>query len=198
MVIATTACVTAITNAGESLSYSGQIAGGLIGGVLGIYTGIGFGTRSALAGALGASIAGGAIAGAIANWSMQGTLVGAAVGGTAALGVGGSSAGLVSVSSLTTEGIELLVVGTTANKEDETITYDCWKPVIHDKSDKPSNGIYLKDLLSHECIQRVTKAKGCYADFPHIVIENIWKEEFEIEYMILHTTGKIVCHAKQI
>ncbi|CAG2227439.1 TRAF2 [Mytilus edulis] len=88
-------------------------------------------------------------------------------------------------------GIGFLVLGTSTKQEDEHITYDCWKPVVHDVSEEPSNGMYLKDLFSHQNIQKVTMATDCSTSLPNIVIENIWKEEFQIEYMMLNTTGEI-------
>ncbi|XP_052060449.1 uncharacterized protein LOC127700812 isoform X2 [Mytilus californianus] len=193
MVIATTACVVTITTGGAALPMIGSIAATGVGGA----AGVGAGIASAVAGAVGAAASGGAIAGATATGTAAGAGIGAAVGGTAAAGVGGSSAGLAAVVA-GTGGIGLLVVGTSTNQDDGHITYDCWKPVLHDVSEVPSIGMYLKDLLSHANIQKVTIATGCYTSLPNIVIENIWKEEFQIEYMMLNTTGEIVCHAKQM
>ncbi|XP_076112677.1 uncharacterized protein LOC143080629 [Mytilus galloprovincialis] len=195
MVIATTACAAAIISGGAAVPFIGSIAAS--GGTLGGAAGMGAGTASAVAGAVGAAASGGAIAGATATGTAAGAGIGAAVGGTAAAGVGGSSAG-AALFAAGTGGIGLLVVGTSTTQDDEHITYDCWKPVVHDVSEELSNGMYLKDLLSHENIQKVTMVTDCSTSLPNIVIENIWKEEFQIEYMMLNTTEEIVCHAKQL
>jgi hypothetical protein len=39
--------------------------------------------------------------------------------------------------------------------DDSAITFDCWKPILHDISDEPSNGKYLKDVASDSRIKKV-------------------------------------------
>jgi hypothetical protein len=39
--------------------------------------------------------------------------------------------------------------------DDSTITFDCWKQILHDMSDEPSNGKYLKDVASDSKIKEV-------------------------------------------
>ena len=97
-----------------------------------------------------------------------------------------------------TGGWGLLAIGTSVKPEGDQTTYDCWKPVVHDKSEDPSDGILMKDLVSHPHVAKVTITEGICTDLPHIILENVWKEMFEIEYLLLHDTGKIVCHAKPV
>ncbi|VDI02610.1 Hypothetical predicted protein [Mytilus galloprovincialis] len=196
MVVATGACVVAITTGGAAVPViSAAATSGSGFGVAGAVVG----TAKAIGGAVGVAASSGAIAGATATGTAAGAGIGAAIGGTAAAGVGGSGAGVASiVAGSAFTGIGFLVLGTSTKQEDEHITYDCWKPVVHDVSEEPSNGMYLKDLFSHENIQKVTMATDCSTSLPNIVIENIWKEEFQIEYMMLNSTGEIVCHAKQM
>ncbi|XP_071172898.1 Golgi-associated RAB2B interactor protein 3-like [Mytilus edulis] len=197
MVVATTACVGVIITGGAAVPVISAAA--TSGGGFGV-AGAAVGTAKAIGGAVGVAASSGAIAGATATGTAAGASIGAAIGGTAAAGVGGSGAGVASIFAGTalSGGIGFLVLGTSTKQEDEHITYDCWKPVVHDVSEEPSNGMYLKDLFSHQNIQKVTMATDCSTSLPNIVIENIWKEEFQIEYMMLNTTGEIVCHAKQM
>lgn len=198
MVVSTIGCVAVLTA-------SGGVATPLVATIAASSSSIGgaaavAGTVEAVGGAVAVAASTGAIAGAAGTGTVAGAGVGALVGSTAAAGVGGSGAGAATIVAGTalTGGIGLFVLGTSTKQEDGHITYDCWKPVVHDVSEEPSNGMYLKDLFSHENIQKVTMATDCSTSLPNIVIENIWKEEFQIEYMMLNTTGEIVCHAKQM
>jgi hypothetical protein len=40
-------------------------------------------------------------------------------------------------------------------EDDSSITFDCWKQILHDLSDEPSNGKYLKDIASDSRIKKV-------------------------------------------
>jgi len=91
-----------------------------------------------------------------------------------------------------------LVVGTNVSEDGSRITYDCWKSVIHDTSEEPSNGMLLKDLLRHPNIAKATVADDISTELPCIALENIWSETFEIQYVRFNDTGKIVCHAKPV
>lgn len=89
-------------------------------------------------------------------------------------------------------------LGVGASVADNKITYDCWKPVIHDTSEEMSNGILLKDLVVNPNVAKVTISEGCRDELPTVLLENKWKERFEIQYILLNETGKIMCHARQM
>ncbi|XP_060582050.1 uncharacterized protein LOC132738555 [Ruditapes philippinarum] len=152
----------------------------------------------AIAGATAVAMAGtGAGAGTIAS----GALMGGLAGGTAAAGMGGVNVGVDSLfanTRMSTDDWVLLTVGASVNQEDDEISYDCWKPVVHDTSPERSNGILLKDMVCHPNVANVTMTTGICDSLPSILIENIWNETFEIEYVFIHNTGKIVCHAKHL
>ncbi|CAG2198532.1 unnamed protein product [Mytilus edulis] len=143
----------------------------------------------------------GAIAGALTTTggTAAATTTGAAIGAVA----GGVTGGAVSSSGvgLATQlagSAGTLLVGASEDSYRDVVTLDCWKNVTHDTSIEPSKGILMKDLLSHPNVAEVTATLGHHSDLPNIVIKNIWDELFTIEYLWLHTTDNIVCHAKQI
>lgn len=190
-----TACAVATVLTGGTAAIVGAGAGGSLGGV-GVAV-----TATAEAAATGSAIAGGASLGAIAGAGATGTAAGASVG-AAAGGIAGSA---VSTSAMGggaiiagTGGTGLLVLGASFNSNEDGATFDCWKPVIHDKSKEPSRGMLLKDIYSHPNVLKVTATEGYRPDLPKIVIENIWNEVFEIEYLLVHATGNIICHALHI
>jgi hypothetical protein len=37
----------------------------------------------------------------------------------------------------------------------EKMTFDCWKQILHDESPEPSQGKYLKDILSDSRLKKV-------------------------------------------
>ncbi|XP_053380743.1 uncharacterized protein LOC128548960 [Mercenaria mercenaria] len=194
MVVFTGAAVVTVITGGAA---AGPIAAGI--GTAAGTTAAGVGTGAAVGTAVGVGTAGGAIAGAGVAGTATGAGIGAVAGGTAAAGVGGSGAGLGAlVATVGTGGWGLLAVGTSVNSEDGETTYDCWKPVVHDKSTEPSSGMLLKDMICHPNVTNVTMTTGICTELPSIVIENIWNETFEIQYLVLHNTGKIACHAKPV
>lgn len=181
----------------------GAAAGAAIGIAAGC-AGTTAGTGVAVGGAVGASTAGGAIAGAAATETAVGAVVGAvaamtSAAGTATTGVASTQLGAaVAAGTAVTGPIGLIVLGATDSSDGNQITYDCWKPVVHDTSEKPSNGILLKDLVCHPHVANVKITPGDRTDLPHIVFENIWNEKFEIEYLVIYDTRKVVCHAKAV
>lgn len=193
MVIATGAAVAVVLTGGTA-----AVAGAVIGSTAGA-TGATVGTGAAVGTAVGVGAAGGAIAGAGATGTLTGAGFGAAAGGTAAAGVGGSGAGLGTVvATACTGGWGLLAIGTGVNSKGNQITYDCWKPVIHHMSSQPSTGMLLKDMVCHPHIANVTVTPGIYPELPNIVLENIWNEAFEIEFLLLQDNQRIVGHAKRV
>lgn len=206
MVLGTVAAVTIICTGGAAI---GPIAAGAsVGGAAGAGGAVA-GTASAVATGVGIGTAGGAIAGASAvatagtsagaGTIASGAVMGGLAGGTAAAGVGGTGAGAGALAvTVSTGGLGLLAVGASVNQEDDEISYDCWKPVVHDTSPERSNGMLLKDMVCHPNVANVTMTTGIYDSLPSILIENIWNETFEIEYVFIHNSGKIACHAKPL
>ena len=87
----------------------------------------------------------------------------------------------------------LVVLGaspTPANQSDVTYTFDCWKPVLHENSQSPSNGKLLRDVILDPRIKRLVVNRQS----SEIVLENIWDEQFLIEFMFL-ATGQRAAHA---
>jgi hypothetical protein len=124
------------------------------------------------------------------------------VAGTTAVGVASTGAGSAAVA---TTGLAALgpvgwiVLGTEENaKCGETpvpsYTFDCWKPVLHDKSPEPSHGRLLRDVVVDPRVkQAIIKAGDCCA-FPEIILQNVWDERFLIDYLML-PSGQVAAHA---
>ena len=91
-----------------------------------------------------------------------------------------------------------MALGTSLNSYGSGVTYDCWKPVLHDTSEEPSNGMLMKDVVCHPHVAKVTMNEGLVPEFPRIVLENIWNESFEIDYVLLVETGEVACHARPL
>ncbi|XP_063411040.1 alanine and glycine-rich protein-like [Mytilus trossulus] len=152
--------------------------------------------------AIGSGMSAGAIAGASVSTggTVAATYTGAGIGAVA----GGISGGAVSGSGLGigllagSTGFGAILVGASDDVDSHIVTYDCWKPVIKEKSMVQSKGILMKDLLNHPNVSEVTATTGHHSDLPNIVIKNIWDELFTIEYLWLHTADNIVCHAKPV
>ncbi|XP_045191420.2 uncharacterized protein LOC123548313 [Mercenaria mercenaria] len=151
--------------------------------------------KVALSTAVGTGTSSGAIAGAIASKTATSAAAGALLGGISAAGIGSMMAGGLAVASgvVASNPIGLLAVGTSHTEEKDRITYDCWKPVLHDTSLESSNGMILKDLVCHPNIANVTVTPSVC--LPQIVIENVWNEKFEIEYVV-QDSDKLSCHAR--
>jgi hypothetical protein len=194
--------MTVFTVAAVAIVCTGGAAAG-VGAAIGATSGAAAGTTgsaAALAGAVAGSTSAGAIAGAGAGGTVLAAGTGAAAGATAAAGVGGSTLG---GTGLVTAGISSgpvgwIVLGTSAKSNGNGTTFDCWKPVLHDVSEQPSNGMLLKDLCAHPNIARVSCEVRSGSDLPDIVIENIWNEKFGIEYLMVHETEQIFGHAKKL
>ncbi|XP_063410954.1 protein lozenge-like [Mytilus trossulus] len=178
--------------------------------IAGSYAGIGCGAVgvatagtevAAITTAVGSGLSAGAIAGAAATTggtaaaTATGAGIGAVAGGVTGGAVSGSGLGLA---ALFAGSFGTLLVGARDDSYTHVVTLDCWKPVTHDTSIEPSKGILMKDLLNHPNVSEATATTGHHSDLPNIVIKNIWDELFTIEYLWLHTTDNIVCHAKQI
>ncbi|XP_076112678.1 uncharacterized protein LOC143080631 [Mytilus galloprovincialis] len=152
--------------------------------------------KVAMATAVGTGTSSGAIAGAVATKTAASAFTGALVGGLSAGSVGSAMAGGIAVASgtLSSSPLCLLTVGTNSNGNQ--ITQDCWKQVVHETSEEPSNGIILNDLISHPNVADVTVIP-C-GSLPYVVIENRWNEKFEIEYVALLDSDKLSLHIQPL
>ena len=152
--------------------------------------------KIALATTIGTGTSAGAIAGTIASKTAASAIPGAFLGGISSAGVGSVLIGSMAAvgNSIVANPIGFLTVGTSY---DETkVKFDCWKPVVHDLSEKPSKGMALRDLIRHPNIGKVSVT--CGDGLPKIVIDNIWDEQFEIEYLLLGEHKELFCHAKSL
>ena len=70
--------------------------------------------------------------------------------------------------------------------------------MVHDTSAELSSGMALRDLVSNQNIANVVITPGNPTGLPHIILENIWNEKFEIQYLVIQSTGECVCHAKPV
>ncbi len=77
-------------------------------------------------------------------------------------------------------------------------TFDCWKQVVHDESITPSNGMLIRDVMLHPSIKAIHIVAGpptaCASVYPELLIENVWDEKFQIQYVTLEN-GFLAAHA---
>lgn len=161
------------------------------------------GAKVGIDAALAAAAAGEAVATGLSGGVILGTgattsIGGAGIGTVASVSASGAIVSMKKGVEKGEDGGKWFLLGASDDSGGNGITYDCWKPVVHDKSREPSKGKFLNEIISHPNISRTTVTTGDHPDLPNIVIENIWGEVFEIEYLLLHTTMNIVCHATQI
>jgi hypothetical protein len=80
------------------------------------------------------------------------------------------------------------------------ITFDCWKPVLHEETTEPSQGRLLKDVAADRRIKDVLVCKdgGPHGGvLPRIFLKNIWNENFRVDYVVL-SPEKLAAHAKLV
>lgn len=198
MVAATVVSVTVIVASGGAATpfVAAAAAEGIAAGAAGTIATVG-GTAAgtAVAGATGTAVAAGAITGAASAGTFGGAAVGAAVSGTAALGTAGVGAGSATAATVgfLAGPVGWLCLGTDLVKNQD-LTFDCWKPLLHDKSVEPSKGKLLRDVLLDSRIKNIKVTSEFSATFPKIQVRNIWDEEFDIVYVRL-PSAEIAAHA---
>lgn len=134
----------------------------------------------------------GAVAGAVTGAATSGSLVAA---GTGAAAGACSSAGLTSVAAGIASGpVGWLLLGADTSNHTGQITYDCWKPVLHDDSIEPSKGKLFKDVIEDPRIKQVELG----TDNSPITLINVWNEKFEISSLTVPWSGQVVLHATKI
>jgi hypothetical protein len=91
---------------------------------------------------------------------------------------------------------------------EDGLSWDCWKPVLHDTSLAPSSGMLLKEVEIHYTILLRTKnilfqvfadsrLKTVTQTDNKFVIQNIWEEEFDITFLDIPGHG-IAAHATKL
>lgn len=92
-----------------------------------------------------------------------------------------------------------IVLGTASKPEiaSHEYTYDCWKPVVRDTSSEASCGVLLRDFVFDSRIKHVSVSSKEGASLPTIVLQNIWDEEFKIDYVML-SGGHLAAHASRV
>eukprot|EP00928_Gymnodinium_smaydae_P016972 TRINITY_DN1644_c0_g1_i1.p1 TRINITY_DN1644_c0_g1~~TRINITY_DN1644_c0_g1_i1.p1 ORF type:complete len:214 (+),score=20.31 TRINITY_DN1644_c0_g1_i1:38-679(+) len=87
--------------------------------------------------------------------------------------------------------LSFITVGADAGANASAVTWDCWKPMLHDTSTAPSRGRLLTDLLNDPVID----------DFrieSHVVfVRNRWNESWRIDPVTL-PWGQVAAHASQM
>eukprot|EP00928_Gymnodinium_smaydae_P016976 TRINITY_DN1644_c0_g1_i6.p1 TRINITY_DN1644_c0_g1~~TRINITY_DN1644_c0_g1_i6.p1 ORF type:complete len:223 (+),score=26.89 TRINITY_DN1644_c0_g1_i6:154-822(+) len=156
------------------------------------------GAGAALAAGSGSAAAG--TAAAAAGGGTAAVAAGAASTGSVAAAAGGTAAGVATqvamkvfpaagiAAPLTVFGLAL-VVG--ADADASAVTWDCWKPMLHEKSTAPSRGRLLTDLLNDPAIS------DYHIGHDSVLVRNRWNESWRIDPLIL-PWGQVAAHASQI
>jgi hypothetical protein len=214
-------CSKMVALTGGAVAISGAAANGILGisATTGALTGLVTGMLNAAATAgssaaiVAKSAAGGMVVGAIGGTVTAGAATGAVVasmsGAATAATVssvitGATGLALSSTTAAILSGpVGWIVLGAAAEIQSPGVyTFDCWKVVLHDDSSEPSNGRLLKDLIKDPRIKQVTTTtittKNDDNDLPHLILENIWDEQFSIEYVYLESTNQLAAHAVKV
>eukprot|EP00928_Gymnodinium_smaydae_P016974 TRINITY_DN1644_c0_g1_i3.p1 TRINITY_DN1644_c0_g1~~TRINITY_DN1644_c0_g1_i3.p1 ORF type:complete len:204 (+),score=11.58 TRINITY_DN1644_c0_g1_i3:38-649(+) len=87
--------------------------------------------------------------------------------------------------------LSFITVGADAGANASAVTWDCWKPILHEESTAPSRGRSLADLLNDPLV--VDFQVGGDAVF----LRNRWNESWRIDPFIL-PWGQVAAHASQL
>merc|ERR550534_215320 len=98
-----------------------------------------------------------------------------------------SAAGAMTASAVAGAAAGIIVLGA----DSDGISWDCWKPLFHDTSSTPSNGIPLAKALSHPDIHVVAN------EVEGLVVQNAWSERFLISPVML-PCGRLAAHASKM
>eukprot|EP00928_Gymnodinium_smaydae_P031656 TRINITY_DN2316_c0_g1_i4.p1 TRINITY_DN2316_c0_g1~~TRINITY_DN2316_c0_g1_i4.p1 ORF type:complete len:196 (-),score=25.69 TRINITY_DN2316_c0_g1_i4:431-1018(-) len=85
--------------------------------------------------------------------------------------------------------IGMVVLGADASAP--AVTWDCWKPILHDESVAPSRGRLLADVLNDPLVSE------SYVDAQSVFLRNRWNESWRIDPVVL-PWGQIAAHASRI
>jgi hypothetical protein len=137
-----------------------------------------------------------ASAGTIFGSAWSGTLTGGIVGGV----TGAVSSVMFAITHNIFAGpVGWLVLGATHDQASETSTFDCWKPVLHQKCSEPSNGKLngklLRDVVTDDRIKHLNVNDS--SSLPEIIVHNIWDDQFLIQYLTF-PTKQMALHALRL
>ena len=188
--------IVAGVSAGANIGAGVGAATGLGGAVTAAATGSAVAAGTTVIGAAAAGGAAGAIGGSVAAGSGAAAALGAA--GGAASGAAGGAAISSICAGIFTGPVGWVILGTTAEESSGVYTFDCWKPILHDDSSEPSHGKTLREIAMDPRIKQVsTTANENNANFPHLVLQNVWDEQFRIDYVYLFS-NQLAAHAVKI
>lgn len=140
---------------------------------IGVGANIALGSAGAgITGATTGGIVGGAVAGGVTN----------VVAGSATLPAMGAMAAMGPVGWI---GIGMM------GADNDGLSWDCWKPVLHDKSTAPSSGMPMKEVLSDPRVKKIT------VDGEKVTLVNVWDEKFQVTYFDIPGFG-IATHAAKL
>lgn len=197
----------ALTAATVAIVATGGAAGPAV--LAGVQAGAGIGTTVGAGGvvgvAAGSAATGTLVGGAAAVGGAAGAIGGSVAAGTGAAAAAGAAGGAISgatagaaVSSIgagiLSGPIGWVVLGAVETQSPTVYTFDCWKQILHDDSCEPSNGKILKEIIMDPRIKQVTTTNNHDSELPHLIIQNIWDEQFLIEYVHL-PSNQLAAHA---
>eukprot|EP00928_Gymnodinium_smaydae_P080882 TRINITY_DN6449_c0_g1_i3.p1 TRINITY_DN6449_c0_g1~~TRINITY_DN6449_c0_g1_i3.p1 ORF type:complete len:106 (-),score=19.94 TRINITY_DN6449_c0_g1_i3:36-326(-) len=78
-----------------------------------------------------------------------------------------------------------------ADADGPAVTWDCWKPILHETSTAPSRGRLLADILNDPVVDDYR------IEADTVFLRNRWNESWRIDPLIL-PWGQIAGHASQI
>ena len=92
----------------------------------------------------------------------------------------------------------LALVGLGTNlSNDNQLTWDCWKPILHEESLEPSHGKLIREIIEDSRIKKITIIKN--EPFPEIILLNVWEEEFKINFGFLrNSSNQLAAHATRL
>ncbi|CAG0922800.1 unnamed protein product [Notodromas monacha] len=156
-------------------------------------------TASVVAGTVAVVATGGAALPAVAAGVQLGTTVGGAGAvASAASGAASGAAMTATAAGVLSGPVGWAVLGSELKGDtiDGTTTYDCWKRVMREASEEPSQGMLLRDVATDPRISGMHCLPD-NGDVQQLVIENIWGENFKIEFFKVNGDERLLAHATQ-
>ena len=141
-------------------------------------------------------------AGAAGSAAVGGALVASLCGAGAAAAIPSAYGGLTGLASAAAAGalsgpIGWVVLGALETQSPAVYTFDCWKQILHDESCELSNGKTLNEIVKDPRIKEVTTVSNHDSELPHLMLQNVWDEQFRIEYVHL-PSNQLAAHAVKI